>query len=206
MNSKKTHISYLLVFVWVLFLFFLYLKFQLKLFESIDIITAQYFYNKRSSVWNMVFYTFSFFGKPLIVWALALLISIKFYKGKFHTYVLALLTSISLAATLSNVLKELFLEPRPILALYKEHWYSFPSFHATIAVAFYGFLIFWYSQVSRKAILKKYLFLLALILIIGIWVSRMYLDVHFLSDVLWWYILGFFILLCSIFLLHYLKK
>lgn len=73
---------------------------------------------------------------------------------------------------------------------YTESGYSFPSAHATLAVAFYGFLAFlvWQSDVS---IMKKRLAMLCAILVsLIVGFSRLYLGVHYLSDIVGGYILG----------------
>ncbi|MGM9878895.1 MAG: phosphatase PAP2 family protein [Bacilli bacterium] len=88
------------------------------------------------------------------------------------------------SAFLNNVLlKLIFRRERPLDMLVQEHGYSFPSGHSFVAVAFYGFLIYliinsnWSKNI--KAILSS--ILIGLILMIGI--SRIYLGVHYPTDV-----------------------
>lgn len=81
--------------------------------------------------------------------------------------------------------------PRPEIAFYAEKSFSFPSGHATIAVAFYGFIayILWrQNHLNWKR--KTNILFLALTLVAGIGFSRLYLGVHFLSDVWGGYLLG----------------
>lgn len=85
-------------------------------------------------------------------------------------------------------LKIAIMRPRPfetgqITALVAETGYSFPSGHATIAGAFaaYG----WFTKWVRKS--WKYLLIL---MAIGVAISRIYLGVHYLSDVIAGLILG----------------
>lgn len=67
--------------------------------------------------------------------------------------------------------------------LVQEKGYSFPSGHSFVAVAFYGFLIYLIitSNWNKKVKIVSSLFLTVLILLIGI--SRIYLGVHYPSDV-----------------------
>lgn len=98
-------------------------------------------------------------------------------------------------------LKELFARPRP----FGEHLvyatgFSFPSGHAMISTAFYGFLAYlalrlWPGR-NGKIIAS---ILIILIFLIGI--SRVYLNVHYFSDVLAGFLLGGIILLLFIKLL-----
>lgn len=89
----------------------------------------------------------------------------------------------------SALLKFFVTRPRPFDSFYIETSYSFPSTHATIAVALFGFLAYLYS---RQRSLKKRInvFFLALFLILTIGFSRIYLRVHFVSDVLAGYLIG----------------
>ena len=85
----------------------------------------------------------------------------------------------------NQILKHIFLRARPIgINLITESGYSFPSGHSMVSVAFYGYIIYLiiYSNLDKW---KKTLFsglLGLLILLIGI--SRIYLGVHFASDVI----------------------
>ena len=83
-----------------------------------------------------------------------------------------------------------FHRPRPLEAALAEHSYSFPSGHATIAVAFYGFLGYLLIRGARQWKTRVNLFFAAAILIFLIGLSRTVLGVHYLSDVWGGYLLG----------------
>ena len=88
------------------------------------------------------------------------------------------------SALINNILlKLIFKRERPIDMLVQEKGYSFPSGHSFVAVAFYGFLIYLIitSNWNKKVKIVSSLFLTVLILLIGI--SRIYLGVHYPSDV-----------------------
>ena len=61
---------------------------------------------------------------------------------------------------------------------------SFPSGHAMSSIAFYGFLIYILWQLKLKGIKKILLTVLLVAIILGIGLSRVYLGVHYPSDVL----------------------
>ena len=79
---------------------------------------------------------------------------------------------------------------RPAESVYFESSFSFPSGHATAAAAFFGFMLyyFWKTLTSWRHRLQLTFFIGALIVLIGL--SRIYLGVHYLSDILAGFLLG----------------
>ena len=83
----------------------------------------------------------------------------------------------------NGVLKLLFHRPRPSLAYVHLDTYSFPSGHSTGATAIYGVVVYLLVRDrSRSARVLAGAGFVALILLIGF--SRLYLEAHYLSDVL----------------------
>lgn len=83
-----------------------------------------------------------------------------------------------------------FHRPRPVEAVLVEHSYSFPSGHATIAVACYGFLGYLLVRNSRSWKARVNWFFASLLLMLLIGISRIILGVHYLSDVWAGYLVG----------------
>lgn len=106
-----------------------------------------------------------------------------FSKKKKNSFYIAL--NVLLCFLLNQGLKHIFLRTRPEdINLIVQGGYSFPSGHSMLSLAFYGFFIYLIAHMRIKKS-KKYLYcsLLALLtLLIGI--SRIYLGVHYASDVL----------------------
>lgn len=95
--------------------------------------------------------------------------------------------------------------PRPKdLAWYEELSYSFPSGHATVAMAFYGFLFYLLLMYLTSSNWRNFVFFLAILFILGMGFSRIYLGVHYLSDVLGGFAIGFVWLIFSMALLSWL--
>ena len=90
-----------------------------------------------------------------------------------------------IATTINIILKNILQRERPTeLRLIDEKGYSFPSGHSMVSMAFYGFLIYLvYKYVENKKI--KYSLISCLsVLIFLIGISRIYLGVHYTSDVI----------------------
>ena len=88
-------------------------------------------------------------------------------------------------AILNQLLKFILQRPRPTeFRIINESGYSFPSGHSMVSMAFYGFLIYLiYKNVKNKC-LKVSLISILSFLIVMIGISRIYLGVHYTSDVL----------------------
>ncbi len=90
------------------------------------------------------------------------------------------------------------LRPDELLRAIAEESFSFPSGHATGAVALYGFVAYLLIRTHRSWKVKVSSFFGALTMILLIDVSRLYLGVHYLSDVLAGNLVGLSALIFSI--------
>lgn len=97
-------------------------------------------------------------------------------------------------------LKELFLRERPSYnAVYEATHYSFPSGHSMNSTAIYGFLCYLVLVQFAKTTNQKIMAVSITICLIGlIGISRIYLGVHFLTDVLAGWSAGFILLMLFI--------
>lgn len=87
---------------------------------------------------------------------------------------------------LNVLLKNFFLRPRPDFpnAYYHESGYSFPSGHAMLSVLFYGMTAYLIASQSLSWKMQVRLWITAITLSLLIGFSRIFLGVHFLTDVL----------------------
>ena len=93
--------------------------------------------------------------------------------------------NILLIFIINLIVKAIVQRPRPVgYNLIIENNYSFPSGHAMVATAFYGFIIYLIYKNIKDKKLKYALVTLIFLLIILIMISRIYLGVHYLSDTL----------------------
>ena len=102
---------------------------------------------------------------------------------------------------LNQLLKFILQRPRPTeFRIINETGYSFPSGHSMISMAFYGYLIYLIYKHMKNKYLKWILISILSVLILMIGVSRIYLGVHYTSDVCAGFIIsiGYLILFINI--------
>ena len=80
--------------------------------------------------------------------------------------------------------------------------YSYPSGHSMVSMAFYGYLIYLINKNVKNKYLKISLISFLFLLIILIGLSRIYLGVHYLSDVLVGFLISIIYLIIMIYLIN----
>jgi undecaprenyl-diphosphatase len=127
--------------------------------------------------------------------------------GKTHmaTFLSAAVVS---GALLTILLKSAFDRPRPDLVPHLSHVYtsSFPSGHSMNAAVVYLTLGSLLASVIAKVQLKIYVLAVAILLTIAVGVSRVYLGVHFPTDVLAGWLAGFLWALICWLIAHWLQR
>ncbi|MBC5773813.1 phosphatase PAP2 family protein [Pontibacter sp. KCTC 32443] len=114
---------------------------------------------------------------------------------------------ISLTTSLLNqALKRVFERPRPETAMLEQSGLSFPSGHAMIGGSFYGLLIYIVWRTVSNPFWRWLLTILLTFLLLLIGYSRIYLNVHYATDVLAGYSAGIIWLLITIYFMRKLEK
>lgn len=126
----------------------------------------------------------------LIVLVIFLLLSLLVFKRWKYVVQATLVLAL---ATVSNMMLKRFIDrARPgIEHLVSVETLSYPSGHAMSAMAFYGFLIFLVTKFKIQKVIKYALVVILILLILSIGISRIYLGVHFPSDIAGGFIAGF---------------
>lgn len=100
---------------------------------------------------------------------------------------------------INYVLKLIIRRDRPNgLRLVEQGGFSFPSGHTMISVCVYGYLLYIVKSSVKNKFLRYFLSTLLVILILSIGISRVYVGVHYFSDVLAGYLLAIVILILVI--------
>ena len=98
---------------------------------------------------------------------------------------LSIFSNLVIITVLNQLLKRILQRPRPTeFRIIEETGYSFPSGHSMVSMAFYGYLIYLIYKYVKNKYVKWISIVLLSILICSIGVSRIYLGVHYTSDVL----------------------
>ena len=142
------------------------------------------------------------FLSPAVVLLIVLLL---FRRAQRDAAVLAL--SVGGSAALNAGLKLFFHRTRPDVswALTHEHSFSFPSGHAVAAFCFYTTMAYLLAQ-ERRCATRAILGIVALGIIFAIGLSRVYLGVHYPSDVAAGYLVGALWVSSVILALRYLER
>ena len=119
---------------------------------------------------------------------------------------LSIFSNIVIITILNQLLKRILRRPRPTeFRIVEETGYSFPSGHSMVSMAFYGYLIYLIYRYIKNKYVKWTLITILSILICLIGISRIYLGVHYTSDVLGGFLLSISYLVVYISLIKNLK-
>ena len=98
---------------------------------------------------------------------------------------ISIFSNLVIVTILNQLLKAILQRPRPTeYRIVEETGYSFPSGHSMVSMAFYGYLIYLIYKYVKNKYIKWISIVLLSILICSIGISRIYLGVHYTSDVL----------------------
>ena len=172
---------------WVLFIIsltvfiFISLCVYFNLTSSFDLTIYNFIISFKNEFLTNFFKFITLFGGEYII----LLITFSFLFIKNKKFFLSLFIDMILIVLFNYFLKLIFLRERPIdLMIINETGYSYPSGHSMVAVSFYGFILFLIWKMNIKKVYKYLFSFVIVLLMILIGISRIYLGVHFPSDVI----------------------
>lgn len=162
------------------------------MFSSFDNDILQFIYGARDPWFTKLFLAFTFFGSaPVIFSATTLLAAILFYKKEF-AYFLLFMGTMHGGASFAFLLKILTHRARPSFSpLVSEGSFSFPSAHATLSIVFFGLIAYLSASFFKTQSARINIFFVWIFLVFGIGLSRLYLGVHYPTDIFAGYLTGF---------------
>lgn len=171
-----------------------------------DIRVANLLYALRSNTMLHFFYFVTLFAESTTVIILGVVFATILWFSRQRIHAAALWFTLVAGEGVTFLGKQIFQRARPdmFMRAITEDSFSFPSGHATSVVLFYGFLAYLVVRhyTSLKARLATFFSLSVLIVLVDL--SRLYLGVHFLSDVVAGNLVGFSALFLSIGLTEWL--
>ncbi len=138
--------------------------------------------------------------------AISILLSIFFLRRYCNKFAFFFGITMLFDAFVVLVLKELVKRPRPLGDIITKTDFGFPSGHTANAVVFFGFLTYLAMHKIKSKTFKVIIISLSSFMILLIGFSRIYLNVHWLTDVISGFGLGVYILTGSIMLKEYTGK
>ena len=173
---------------------------------TFDVRAANFFLEWRTTELVTFFSWITLLGDVHFIIAVTVLISLLLWLWRKRTYIFPLWLSIVGSELFTIIGKIIIHRPRPSMAFYTESGFSFPSGHATIAVAFYGFLAYIFFRESKQWSARANIIFAGLFIIIAIGLSRLYLDVHYVSDVWAGYLVGLLWLIVGITVCEWIRQ
>jgi undecaprenyl-diphosphatase len=138
---------------------------------------------------------------------LLILIYALYTRWGFHRRSFILAFNLAGAYISTEIIKNLIKRPRPDLnQLTYASGFSFPSIHAMVSLSFYGLLAYLIWNNAKTPILRWGLSILLILLGLVIGASRIFLGVHYPTDVLGGYLLGIVWLIISIIFFKFLNS
>ena len=143
-----------------------------------DIISKLFKFNVSTPIAKFI----TNFGGAIFVISLT---TILFFVIKDKKIGISIITNLGIVTILNQIIKFIMQRPRPTeFRIIEETGYSFPSGHSMISMAFYGYIIYLIYKYVKNKYIKWISIVLLSILICSIGISRIYLGVHYTSDVL----------------------
>lgn len=218
-HAKKIYAEIALIFVeltveFVLFIaaFFLFLFIADRIFlDNKEIFDTRAFLFLKSFVSNRlteIMQAITFLGTHYFMIPANIVLVLYFAFIQRHRWYSIKIPTIAVTSlVLMMGLKQLFNRSRPLIPL--EHaalGLSFPSGHALTSTTFYGLLIYIVWERVKNPYIKWGAITFLILLILSIGLSRVYLRVHYASDVLAGFSLGIMWLLLSLWVLRRIER
>ncbi len=177
-----------------------------SLMANFDIYVNSFMNNQVGSTMISVAEFISFIGSVAIPVSAGLIIAGVFvFHGRWRSAVVMILSIVS-AFTLFSFMKEFFDRARPENALQLLTDPSFPSGHATMAATFFFVCAYLFSRKIKFWVWRESFIVICALATIAIGVSRIVLNVHWVSDVIAGWALGIFCATASILLVRYVGE
>lgn len=171
-------INFLLIISLIIFEY----KYQSRL-TNFDLKISEFVWSFRNPILTDVMKFFSFLSSTKFI-IIVLIIYIIIKRDIYFPLNMSLIT------ILNQILKRIIKRQRPSNYLVKEKNYSFPSGHSMASCAFYGYIIYKIYNSNYNKYFKIFSIIMCILIILLVGLSRIYLGVHYFSDVICGYLIS----------------
>ncbi|MBS1622894.1 MAG: phosphatase PAP2 family protein [Bacteroidetes bacterium] len=173
----------------------------------VDNNVTRWFYSIRTHTGGRFFYAVTQLASVYTVAGVAFASTLLLMRSRHWIALWGLLITLSGSVITMASGKHIFEVNRPHqFAYYHESSFSFPSGHATVAASFYLYLLYLVLRSVRGTAARMALAAIVLCIVLLIGLNRLYLCVHYLSDVMAGYCLGIGWLLLSISIVEWRRE
>lgn len=188
MNSIRKNVKWIVFFISLVLFLFIAEDVFTKEIMSMDALGYEVISSFISDGATSFMKFITYFGSAYVLIPLTALLFVLTKNKKLN---ILIGSNLILVTFLNQFLKFVFQRPRPEeYRLISESGYSFPSGHSMVSMAFYGLLIYIVYRYVKNVYLRYGLMVILFILILFIGISRIYLGVHYTSDVLGGFLLS----------------
>ena len=152
----------------------------------------QWFQAHRSETLNDIMLEATVLGSGVVLFTIVAIASVFLWQTKHHWSVYILLMGVFGGQILNGILKGFFNRQRPSVVEMETavHSLSFPSGHAMTSMVVYGSVAYLVARLEPTPLLRASTYVVTGLIILAIGITRMYLGVHYPTDVFGGYVAG----------------
>lgn len=166
--------------------------------NPVDIFVQTFFLHSRTQgLTEFMFIISRIFDVTIYSVLITILVTTFIYFVRGRRFAILFIGSMTFGAIISYLLKLFFNVSRPTQAVFDVFGQSFPSYHAVIVTIFFTMMIYTFGS-YLKAFWRKFFNTFCVLSILLVSFSRIYLGVHWLTDVLGGILLGVIVSYASV--------
>ena len=182
--NNKTFLSLGLALFWSVIFFVITRQVLAKETMTLDLAISQYIYNLRTPYFDQFWRIITDFGGIYLIF-LSLIITIYLVTKRHYQQLIWFIIPLFVSLSVNIILKSLIGRSRPTISqIITETDFSFPSGHSSSSLVFWAMLTCLIFGITNNKIIRITSCIMASIIIVGVGLSRVYLGVHYPSDII----------------------
>lgn len=152
----------------------------------------EYIHSRTTPLGISIMKKVTYLGSVNFLIPLSVIILFKMARNGNISGIILLILSLAGSFGLNFIIKGIFIRTRPVeYFLIEQGGYSFPSGHSMVSMSFYTTMTYLLTKNQKQKKVKGGLWIASYIMVGAIGFSRMYLGVHWPTDVIVGYLLGY---------------